>query len=59
VFSVTALATGLAAEALQDQLKDQLEDEIGIDLPEGGAGNLIKDKTVQYNELSLGVIFSF
>lgn len=47
VFSVKALA----ARAVQDRL----EDETGVALP----GNLTKDKTVEYDELSLGVVFSF
>ena len=47
VFSVKALA----ARAVQDRIAD----ETGVELP----GNLVKDKTVEYDELSLGVVFSF
>ncbi len=47
VFSVKALA--------ERAVRDQIANETGVELP----GNLVKEKTVEYDELSLGVVFSF
>jgi len=47
VFSVKALA--------ERALQDRIADELGTEIP----GNLVKDKTVQYSEMSLGVVISF
>ena len=59
VFSVTALAK----DALKDQILNEIEDEIGVEVPEGAADQLLnnstEDKTVAHNEFSIGINISF
>ena len=59
VFSVTALAK----DAFKDQILNEIEDEIGLEVPEGAADQLLnnstEDKTVAHNEFSIGINISF
>ena len=59
VFSVTALAK----DAFNDQILNEIEDEIGLEVPEGAADQLLnnstEDKTVAHNEFSIGINISF